>query len=117
MALAINIRQLAVTITSGTSLSPGVALGADRLHGIAMPAGWDAAAMTFQASIDGGATWLELQSSSAVVSYTVAAGQYIAVDPTLWRKINMVKLRSGTSGAAVNQTADRAITLIIGPIE
>jgi hypothetical protein len=95
--------------------SAAVPLGAKTLHGIALPAGWDAAALTFQVSADGGTTWLEMQSISAVVSYTVAAGQYIAIDPALWRGINMIKVRSGTSGAPVNQTADRTLNLIVRP--
>jgi hypothetical protein len=39
-----------------------------------------------------------MQGASAVVSYTAAASQYIAVDPALWRGVNMLKVRSGTSG-------------------
>lgn len=103
--------QTQVTISSGQSLSPTVALGSKLLVGIAMPAGWDAAAMTFQVSIDG-TNFIELASSAAVASYTVAANQYIGVDPAIWRGVVFVKLRSGTSGAPVNQTADRVITLI-----
>jgi hypothetical protein len=109
---AIGITQIPVTITSGTSLSAAVPLGDSVLTGVAMPAGWDAAAITFQASADGGATWGELQSISAVVSVAAAAAQYIALDPAIWRGINMIKVRSGTSGSAVNQTADRIVTLV-----
>lgn len=113
MALQVGIDTIAVTITSGTSLSPQVNLGAKALHGIAMPAGWDAASLTFQASVDGGATWLEMFSAGATVNYAVAAGQYIAFDPALWRAVNAIKVRSGTSGVPVNQTADRALGLIV----
>lgn len=109
---AIGITPVSVTITSGTSLSAAVLLGDSILTGIAMPAGWDAAALTFQVSADGGTTWLEMQGISAVISYTAAAGQYIAIDPTLWRGINMIKVRSGTLAAAVPQTADRILTLV-----
>lgn len=106
------------TITTGASLSAAVALGNKQLVGIAMPTTWDAAALTFQVSVDG-TTFLEMQSTSAVVSYTAAASQYIAVDPTLWRGVNMVKVRSGTSGSAVNQSTggtDRVLTLITVPL-
>ena len=116
MSLVIGLDQTAVTITSGTSLSAAVALGAKTMVGIAMPAGWDAAVLTFQASVDDGTTWLEMQSTSAAISYTAAAGQYIAIDPTLWRGINKIKVRSGTSGSAVNQTADRVLTLVTRPL-
>src|ERR1700738_5392351 len=101
--MAIGITQVPVTILSGAALSAAVPLGDSILTGIAMPAAWDAAAITFQVSADGGATWGELQSTSAVVSYTAAAGQFIAIDPAIWRGINMIKVRSGTLAAAVPQ--------------
>jgi hypothetical protein len=110
--MAIGISQVPVTISSGSSLSAPVPLGEFVLTGIAMPAAWDAAGLTFQVSADGGTTWGEMQSTSAAVSYTAAAGQYIAIDPTFWRGINMIKVRSGTSGSPVNQTADRILTLV-----
>jgi hypothetical protein len=107
---------IAATITSGTALSGAVPIGPKTLVGIAMPAGWDAAALTFQVSIDGGTTWLEMQSSSAVISYTAAANQYIAIDPAIWRGVTHLKVRSGTSGAPVNQTADRILNLMVKPV-
>jgi hypothetical protein len=109
----VSLTQTPVLIATGTALSAEVDLGNKILVGIAMPSGWDAAALTFQGSIDGGNTWLELTSTGGTaVSFTVAAGQFIVVDPTLWRGINAIKLRSGTSGAPVNQTANRTLTLI-----
>jgi hypothetical protein len=109
----IGLETINALIASGTSLSAGIPLGAKVLHGIAMPAGWDAAALTFQVSADGGTTWLEMQSTTAAISYTAAASQYIAIDTALWRGINMIKVRSGTSGAAVNQNADRTLGLVV----
>jgi hypothetical protein len=108
---AIGITPIAVTITSGASLSGAIPLGDSALVAIAMPAAWDTAAITFQASVDG-TTWGELQGISAVVSVTAAAGQVIAIDPAIWRGINMIKVRSGTSGSPVTQSADRALTLV-----
>jgi hypothetical protein len=107
-----SVQQTIAKITSGTALSPEVDIGPRLLVGIAMPAGWDAAALTFQASFDGGTTWLEMQGASAVLTYNAAASQYIAVDPALWRGVSALKVRSGTLGAPVNQTADRNLTLI-----
>lgn len=115
--IQIGIEQIQTKILGGQSLSDVVNLGAKQLHGIAMPAGWDAAALTFQVSVDGGVTFLELAATSGTaVSFTVAQSQYIAVDPVLWRAVNCIKVRSGTAGAAVNQTADRTISLIVKPI-
>jgi hypothetical protein len=116
MALAINLPQAQAIIANGQSLSAAIGLGATPLHAIAMPAAWDAAALTFQGSIDG-ATWLELTNASgSAISVTAAAGQLIVLDPTLWRAVNFIKVRSGTSGAPVNQTAQRTLTLILRPI-
>ena len=100
------------TIGVGTSLSAEVALGEKTLVGIVMPAGWDAASLTFQATPDD-ATFSELQDGAgSAVSFTVSAGVFVQVDPTKWRGITGIKVRSGTSGAPVNQTANRVLTLV-----
>ena len=112
MTVAVSWNRVAVTISNGTSLSPAVPLGDWTMCGIAMPAGWDAASLSFQVSVDGGSTWLEMQDGASAYSLTAAAGQYIAFEPFKWTGVNHVKVRSGTSGSAVNQTADRALTLI-----
>lgn len=117
MAQTIGLEQHTATIASGAALSAAVPLGAGTLVGVSMPAGWDAAAMTFQVSADGGTTWQELfGSGGSAVSYTVAANNFVAIDPATWRGINMIKVRSGTSGATVNQTAARTLTLITRPL-
>jgi hypothetical protein len=110
--MGINLSQLAVTISNGTSLSPAVGLGDGTLVGLAMSAGWDAAGLSFQVSIDGGITWLEMESITAAVSFTAAASQFIAIDPAIWRGVNHIKVRSGTAASPVLQTAVRALTLI-----
>ena len=53
-----SLVQTAVTISNGQSLSPQANLGNKLLVGIQMPAVWTAAALTFQASPDGGTTSL-----------------------------------------------------------
>lgn len=99
-----SVSLIPATIANGASLSGETDLGIQSLVGIFMPAAWTTAAITFQVSPDGGVTWDEMTiTAGAAVSYTVAAGQYIAVDPTLWRGINAIKVRSGTLGAPVNQ--------------
>lgn len=111
--MSIGITQTQITIASGTALSAAVPIGDKVPVGIAMPSGWDAASLTFQVSADGGTTWNELYDSSGnAVSFTVAASRYIYMDPTVWIGINMIKIRSGTSGSPVNQTADRVLTLV-----
>ena len=112
MALVSNIEAVPVTIASGTNLSAAVALGAKTLVGIMMSSGWDAAGLSFQATADG-TTFGDMHTTSAELTMTAAAGQFIAVDPTQWRGVNDIKVRSGTSGTPVNQTADRVITLVL----
>lgn len=105
-----------MTIASGQSISAGIALGEKTLVGIAMPAGWDAASLTFQVSADDGVTWRELRSTSGAVAYTTAAAGHVAFnadEQATWRGVNRLKVRSGTSGSPVNQTADRIITLVL----
>jgi len=106
------IETQTVTIASGTALSPEVTLGEKTLVGIVMPAGWDAAALTFQATPDDVNFGGLCTSAGAEVSFAPAAGQFIVVDPTLWRGVTGIKLRSGTSASPVNQTANRTLTLV-----
>ena len=99
-------------IPNGQSLSAEVALGQKALVGIVMPAAWDAASMTFQATPDDQNFFELFDSSGSAVALIVAAGQFIQIDPAKWRGVTGLKLRSGTSGSPVNQTGNRTITLI-----
>lgn len=106
-------RTLPCKILSGQSLTDAVSLGGGRLSAIYMPSGWDAASITFQASYDG-ANWQNLYDDTGTeLSVTAAASHVLSLDPSRWIGIQYVKLRSGTSGLAVNQTADRTIQLIL----
>lgn len=113
MAAPIALSVVAVSIPINLAITPEIDTGAERLVGILMPPAWDAAVITFQASPDGGATWGELvDKAGAAVSLTVAAATFIYLDPTIFAGINALKLRSGTSGAPVNQTAKRDFQLV-----
>lgn len=118
-----DIDAIPVTIASGGSLSSAVALGGKVLVGLVMPSGWTSADITFQASHDGGTTFGELVTSdfaaadaiAAVQIHSPAASDFIAFDPAKLRGVQSLKVRSGTSGAAVTQGADRIINLIVRP--
>lgn len=113
MALPIGIELCSATISNGTALSGAVPLGEKVLVGIAMPAAWTAASLTFQVSVDGGTTWLELtDTTGSAVAAAVSASVYVAIDHALWRGINVVKVRSGTSSSPVNQGADRVVQIV-----
>ena len=103
--------QQTATIAAGASLSGVVSLTEHTLHGIAIPAVWTTANLTFQVSLDG-TTFFELYDDAGnEIVVTAPAGAYLALDPTRWRPINCLKIRSGTSGIPVNQTVAAAITL------
>lgn len=107
----------AAVILNTASLSAAIDLGDQRLHRIAMPAGWTAAGLTFQASADGVA-FNDLYNDAgeyALSSSVVAAARSIVVDQAIFYGIRYLKVRSGPAAAAVNQGADRTLTLVTVP--
>ena len=113
MAAQMGLQVQTLTIAAGQSLSPQLDLGAYTLVGIHMPASWTAAGLSFQVSPDGGATWNEHYNSAGTETvFTAASGQYIALDPTLWRGVFSLKVRSGTLATPVAQAAAATLTLI-----
>lgn len=106
----VGIRQ--ATIANGASLSNGVLLASGVLVAIQMPAAWTAAVLTFQGSVDG-TNWCDLYDDGGnEYSATVAASHHVNLDASIFMSAPYVKVRSGTGGAAVNQGADRLLTLI-----
>ena len=102
-----------VQIASGQSLSPEVDIYPGTLVGIFLPSTWTSASVTFQASPDGGVTWGELYNyATAEVTFTGAASTFVQIDPTQWKGVNALKIRSGTPGSPVTQTSTVTITLI-----
>lgn len=111
------IYPVSVSILTGAAVSNSLNLESLRLFGIVMPAAWTAASLTFQASFDGGTTWVNMyESSGTEISVTASTSRYIALDPVIFASITMIKVRSGTSGTPVNQTADRALGLVLRSI-
>jgi hypothetical protein len=110
-----QIRQCAVTIFNGTALSTASAdVQREQLVGVILPAGWDAAGITLQGSIDG-QTWGNVFTASGELSFpsaSCAPGNVLAFDAHLTPAIRFLKVRSGTSATPVNQTADRVVTLL-----
>ena len=101
------------TIASSASLSGAVQARGLVLTAIAMPDGWDAASITFQSSSDSGTTWVDLYDETGEVEVsTTGADRVIALNQTPFLGLEYLKVRSGTTGTPVNQTAERAITLI-----
>lgn len=104
------------TIADGQSLSDAIDLAEQRLTGIAIPTGWEAAQLTFQVSKDG-AEFRELYDSAGAVS--IPAGQladdrYVLVDPVQFYSIRHLKIRSGTKAVPVPQVGGAPVQLLTG---
>lgn len=112
-SIASTIDILAVQIKSGQSLSDQIDLGGLRMFRVNMPAAWTAAVVTFSVSDDGGTTWKNLRdiSGNEIIVQTAYSDSY-CVDPVLMASVKLLKIRSGTSAAPVNQAADRTIGLV-----
>lgn len=106
-----------VTIANGASLSDAVNLvgaGDSVLLGIITPAGWTTASLTFQVSTDG-VTFFDYKDATGaeVTIPSTAASQYRAVYPTDFIGVRYLKVRSGSSGAAVAQAGGDVVTLVV----
>ncbi len=108
------LNQTAV-IANGESLSGELDLKGCNLFGLIMPTAWTTANLTFQVSNVSGGTFQNLYDDGGnEVTVAAAASRNIAIDISAlkiapWRYL---KIRSGTSGTAVNQGAARTITLV-----
>ena len=106
-----SIAARSTVISNGTSLSAAVLVGDHTLVSIQMPSTWTSASLTFQASVDG-ITYQNVYSSTGTeLTLTAAASTYIYLDPAIFSGAIKIKVRSGTSGAAVNQGGDRTLWL------
>ena len=109
-----------VTIDSGASLSSTASLAGKTVVGIEMSDDWDAAALTFQTAASAAANVGDLYDEDGEVE--IASGSAVAGGVIGFQKIarfehaEFVRVRSGTTGSPVNQTADRVITLIVEAI-
>jgi hypothetical protein len=114
MSSVYSVEIVTATITAGTALSAQVNIGDRQLCGIYIPSNWTTASMSFQASPDGGTTFGELldNTATAISVSSVTASNFIALDPARLRCVNCIKVRSGTSGAAANQTNTVVVQLL-----
>lgn len=106
-----NFSTVTATIANNESLSGAVNLGDTKGATIFMPAAWTAASLTFQVSHDG-TNWFNLYDKDGT-EYTVQADASRAIVLPLadWFGVEHLKIRSGTAAAAVNQGAERILTI------
>jgi len=94
-----------------------VDIGTKSLVAISLPSNWSEAGLSFQVSFDG-ESWGELVDTTntaiTVPAVAIAGGKpaQIAVNPAQWQGVAALKIRSGTSGAPVDQVAAVTISLI-----
>lgn len=102
-----------VTIADSASLSgASIDLGGYGLVGLMTPSGWSTQAITFQVSQDG-SNWFNLYDKDGeVVLASVPASAYVALNPATFYGARYVKVRSGTSGSAANQSGGDVVTLV-----
>ena len=107
---------LTASIALNGNLSGAVDTDNGQPIGIAMPAAWDAANLTFQVSHDGGTTFNNLYDKDGT-EYTVTAStsRYIILPPADFAGITHFKIRSGTAATPVTQTAARSIPVLVRP--
>ncbi|MER9047582.1 hypothetical protein NKH89_09940 [Mesorhizobium sp. M0923] len=108
-----QVTVVVANIANGASLTGGIDLGTARLCRIAMPAAWTAAVLSFQASYDG-ATYNDLYTAGGS-EYIIqaAASRSILLPVSDFIGVRYVKIRSGTSAAAVAQAASRDLQAIL----
>ena len=89
------------TIANGAQESSTIACGGFVLCGLLIPAAFTGTTITFEASVDG-INFFPLFSATtgAAVSYTVAQGNFYAIDPTDFYGIPYLQIKSGSAEAA-----------------
>ena len=111
-----KVDYIDVTIANGASLSGAADLGTYILCGLIPDSAWDTNDITFQVSYDN-SNWYDLYKEGTEYTLSGAVAQdWQGVDVELFLAVPYVKVRSGTTGSAVNQSGDTVITLITRPI-
>lgn len=119
VVLADGMATVTATIANGASLSAEVDLGLG-LHvvGIITDSAWDTNVMSFQAATASGGTFVDVYTiaGSEIVTGSLVASHWHAFDPVDLRSVRYLKVRSGSSGAAVNQSGATVVTLVLGAV-
>lgn len=106
--------QIAYSIEADASLSGAIAILGAAPMAIVMPSAWTAADLTFQVSHDGTNYYNLYYGGSEERILSPTAGTAVALDPGVFACWQYMKVRSGTSGTAVNQAAARSGYIICG---
>jgi hypothetical protein len=102
-----QVLQAPVTIALSGTTSAAIAAKGMSLVGVQLPATVTSTAMTFTVSSDG-VTYVPLYNSAGAVSYTIAGGRFIAINPVDFYGATYFKIVMGSSEAA-----SRSLTAIL----
>lgn len=105
-------------IGAGTALTPYIPLAPKVLVGIHVPNGWTTANISLQASYDGGVTLVEFGNAAGLFAITVpgTTGEFIGLDPNIFRGVTGIIIRSGTAASPVNQVSQATLQIITAPL-
>lgn len=104
-----NEDTMVARIAASASLSGAVEIGDALAVAIHMPATWTTAGITFQASFDGTTYNNVYDDAGNEVTISAAASRAIVILTNVLTPFKYIKIRSGTSGAAVTQAAERIL--------
>ena len=115
-----DLESYTTTITAGQSLSDAVPLGVKVLVGLSFDENWTSptGGVTFQVSSDG-VTFQEYYDGVAGTEILVPASaaksnQFVAMSNiNQWGAVKLIKVRSGTAAAPVNQSSTTTITVFV----
>lgn len=96
----IDFENALIAIATSTTVSAAVDLRGMTLCGISIPAGFDGTSISFQASFDNSSFQVVKDGSGNTLSKTVAADEYIKLDPVDFCGIQYIKIVSGSAEGA-----------------
>ena|SRR5271165_3997680 len=94
------IPALAATIAISTQESSEVDCNGFVLCGVLIPAAFTGTTITFETYDPNSTTWVPIKNASGTVSYTVAQGNYYAINPVDFYGVRQLKVKSGSSEVA-----------------
>ena len=111
------LSSIAASIAISTSLSASIDLKDQPIVAIQMPTGWDAAQLTFQGSNNNSTFQNVYNMFGEEFTVEAAASRYIVLSPFEFQWARYIKIRSGTSGTPVTQTAARSFVLVTRKVQ
>jgi hypothetical protein len=107
----LKVTTSTVTIANGASLSDAIDTNGKALVSIFMPADWTAADLTFSGSLNGTDYFNVYDDADNELTIQAGEDRLILINREKLQGARYLKVRSGTSGAAVVQLAERILTI------